>query len=104
MTEPTFQLPDMSNVFNSALAAKDDAIESLKRELRTKDELIQSHREQLAIKDQLKAEQKARLIDYRRIINSRDSTHTDYPFPVGIANDKNKKSQKKQLNVPHAYL
>ena len=36
-TEPVNHIPDMSSVFNSALAAKDDAIESLKRELRTKD-------------------------------------------------------------------
>ena len=83
-TEPVNHIPDMSSVFNSALAAKDDAIESLKRELRTKDDLIQSLRDQLTAKDQLIAEQKARLIDYRRIIDSRVSL-SDYPFPVGAA-------------------
>jgi len=82
--EPAAQIPDMSSVFNSALAAKDDAIESLKRELRTKDELIQSLHEQLATKDQLIAEQKARLVDYRRLIDSHEIENS-YPFPVGVA-------------------
>lgn len=84
MTVTNQQLPDMSSVFNAALAAKDDAIESLKRELRTKDEIIQAFRDRLADKDQIIAEQKARLIDYRRIIDSRVSL-SDYPFPVGAA-------------------
>ena len=81
--ELTANIPDMSSVFNSAIAAKDDAIESLKRELQTKDELIQSLRDQLSTKDQLIAEQKARLIDYRRIIDSQSIDN--YPFPVGAA-------------------
>lgn len=83
-TEPTTNIPDMSSVLNAAIAAKDDAIESLKRELLTKDDLIQSLRDQLAAKDQLIAEQKARLIDYRRIIDSKE-LFSDYPFPVGVA-------------------
>lgn len=82
--EPSANIPDMSSVFNAALAAKDDAIESLKRELLTKDDLIQSLRDQLAAKDQLIAEQKSRLIDYRRIIDS-NQLLSDYPFPVGVA-------------------
>ena len=86
-------LPDMSSVFNSALAAKDDAIESLKRELRTKDDLIQSLRDQLAAKDQLIAEQKTRLIDYRRIIDSNENEITNYHFPVGAADDRKRKSK-----------
>lgn len=90
--EPPANIPDMSSVFNAAIAAKDDAIESLKRELRTKDELVQSLRDQLAAKDQLIAEQKARLIEYRRIIDSRDSTLTNYPFPYGVAEDAHKKN------------
>ena len=86
---------DTSSIMNAALAAQMQTIEALKsekatlleahaRELKTKDDLIQSLREQLDAKDQLIAEQKARLIDYRRIINS----HTglpDYPFPIGAA-------------------
>ena len=86
---------DPSSIMNAALAAQMQTIESLKsekatlleahaRELKAKDDLIQSLRDQLAAKDQLIAEQKARLIDYRRIIDS----HTDlpdYPFPIGAA-------------------
>ena len=90
--EPAVNIPDMSSVFNSALAAKDETIVSLKRELSTKDDLIQSLRDQLAAKDQLIAEQKARLIDYRRIIDSRDSLDR-YPFPIGAA-DGNKRQHK----------
>ena len=82
--EPPANIPDMSSVFNAALAAKDEAITSLKRELQTKDDLIQSLRDQLAAKDQLIAEQKARLIDYRRTIDFRTDL-TNYPFPIGAA-------------------
>lgn len=87
--EPAAQIPDMSSVFNSALAAKDDAIASLKRELATKDDLIQSLRDQLAAKDAVIVEQKARLIDYRRIIDSQNGV--SYPFPVGAADVLTKK-------------
>ena len=90
--EPAAQIPDMSSVFNSALAAKDDAIESLKRELRTKDELVQSLREQIATKDQLIAEQKARLVDYRRLIDSHEIENS-YPFPVGVADGSTSKKR-----------
>ena len=83
-TEPVVNIPDMSSVFNSALAAKDVAIESLKRELNTKDELIHSLRDQLAGKDQIIAEQKARLIDYRRALDEKNGIST-YPFPIGTA-------------------
>ena len=83
--EPADHIPDMSSVFNSALAKADETIESLKRELRTKDELIQSLREQIATKDQLITEQKARLIDYRRIIDSR--ALSNYPFTIGTAEE-----------------
>lgn len=85
--EPAAIIPDMSSVFNAAIAAKDEAIVSLKRELSTKDDLIQSLRDQLAAKDQLITEQKARLIDYRRIIDSNNGLQ-DWPFPIGAAEDK----------------
>lgn len=77
---------DQSSLVNAALAAKDDAIESLKRELITKDDLIQSLREQIDTKDQLIAEQKARLVDYRRIIDSQEKD-AKFLFPVGSAED-----------------
>ena len=102
--EPTPTVPapasvDTSSVINAAIAAQMQTIESLKsekdtlievhaRELKAKDDLIQSLREQLAAKDQLIAEQKARLIDYRRIIDSH-SDITNYHFPIGTAEGKN---------------
>ena len=86
---------DPSSQVNAIIAAKDDAIESLKRELLTKDDLIQSLRDQLATKDQLIAEQKARLIDYRRIIDSHESGIDKYPFPIGAADgDKRQRKSK----------
>ena len=86
---------DTSSAINAALAAQMESIELLKsekatlleahaRELKVKDDLIQSLRDQLADKDRIIAEQKARLIDYRRIIDSRDDM-TNYPFPIGTA-------------------
>ena len=82
--EKEIQQIDQSSLINAALAAKDDAIESLKRELRTKDEIIQALRDQIAAKDQIIAEQKARLVDYRRIIDSQDKD-AKFLFPVGSA-------------------
>ena len=86
---------DPSSIMNAALSAQMQTIESLKsekatllethaRELKAKDDLIQALRDQLAAKDQLIAEQKARLIDYRRIIDSHN-TLPGYPFPIGAA-------------------
>lgn len=94
---------DASSAINAALAAQMQAIESLKsekatllevhaRELRTKDELIQSLHDQLAAKDQLIAEQKARLIDYRRLIDSHE-IEKNYPFPVGVADGSTSKKR-----------
>ena len=82
---------DQSSLINATIAAKDEAIASLKRELQTKNDLIQSLRDQLAAKDQLIAEQKARLIDYRRIIDSHNGI-SDYPFPIGAAENNRDKS------------
>lgn len=86
---------DTSSIMNAALAAQMESIELLKsekatlleahaRELQAKDDHIQSLRDQLADKDQIIAEQKARLIEYRRIIDSRDDM-INYPFPIGTA-------------------
>ena len=93
-SEQPANIPDMSSVFNAALAAKDDAIESLKRELHTKDDLIQSLRDQLATKDQLISEQKARLIDYRRIIDAQANSLTGYHYPIGAADENKPKTQR----------
>ena len=94
-THPSAAEIDTSSIMNAALAAQMQTIESLKsekatlleahaRELKAKDDLIQSLRDQLTAKDQLIADQKARLMDYRRIINSHNGL-PDYPFPIGSA-------------------
>lgn len=94
---------DTSSAINAALAAQMESIELLKsekatlleahaRELKVKNDLIQSLRDRLADKDRIIAEQKARLIDYRRIIDSRDDM-TNYPFPIGTA-EGNHREQK----------
>jgi len=99
--EPASATPsaiDPSSAVNAALAAQMQSIELLKsekatiiethaRELQVKDDLIQSLRDQLAAKDQLIAEQKARLVDYRRIIDSHNGI-SGYPFPIGAAEGK----------------
>ena len=94
---------DISSIMNATIAAQMQTIESLKsekatlleahaRELKVKNDLIQSLRDRLADKDRIIAEQKARLIDYRRIIDSRDDM-TNYPFPIGTA-EGNHREQK----------
>ena len=94
-TQPSVTEIDASSIMNAALAAQMQTIEALKsekatlleahaRELKSKDDLIQSLRDQLEAKDELIAEQKARLIDYRRIIDSHNAL-PDYPFPIGAA-------------------
>ena len=80
---------DQSSLINATIAAKDEAIASLKRELQTKNDIIQALREQISAKDQLIAEQKARLIEYRRIIDSHNGI-SDYPFPIGAAEHSGK--------------
>ena len=82
---------DQSSLINAAIAAKDEAIASLKRELQTKNDIIQALREQISAKDQLIAEQKARLIEYHRIIDSHNGI-SDYPFPIGAAENNRDKS------------
>jgi transcriptional regulator with XRE-family HTH domain len=101
-TQPSATGIDSSSIMNAALAAQMQTIESLKsekdtlleahaRELQTKDDLIQSLRDQIAANNQLIAEQKARLIDYRRIIDSHNGL-PDYPFPIGAAENNRDKS------------
>lgn len=98
--DDSYPTTDPSSIMNAALAAQMQTIESLKsekstllaahaRELKAKDDLIQSLRDQLAAKDQLIAEQKSRLIDYRRIIDSHNNL-PGYPFPIGAAEHSEK--------------
>ena len=101
-TQPSVTGIDSSSIMNAALAAQMQTIESLKsekatlleahaRELQSKDDLIQSLRDQITTQNKLIAEQKARLIEYRHIIDSNNGI-PDYPFPIGAA-EQNRKSK-----------
>lgn len=59
--------PDMSSMINSIIAAKDDAITSLKRELASKDETIAAKNETIATKD-------AAITSLKRELTSKDET------------------------------
>lgn len=59
--------PDMSSMINSIIAAKDDAITSLKRELASKDETIAAKNETIATKD-------AAIASLKRELTSKDET------------------------------
>lgn len=63
---------DQSSLINAAIAAKDETIESLKRELKTKDDLISTLRARIA-----DLEARADTNKYTKL--------SDYPFDVGVA-------------------
>lgn len=62
--------PDMSSMINSIIAAKDDAITSLKRELASKDETI-------AAKDETIATKEAAIADKEAVIKAKDAAIAD---------------------------
>ena len=62
------QLPDFSSMTNAIIAAKDDAIEALKREVSAKDETIKALREQLAVKDAYIESLKLQVADARSTV------------------------------------
>lgn len=82
--EPQQQEPHMdhSSLVNALVAAKDETIESLKRELALKDDLVAAMQSELTAKNDHIATLKERLQEYRRII---DSYTTGYPYPIGVA-------------------
>lgn len=86
--EPAANIPDMSSVFNSALAKADEMIEQLKQRLIEKDEL-------LAEKDERIAELKAHNIDLRCQLDQYQNADVGrYPFPIGAADDKSIRKNK----------
>ena len=84
---PAANIPDMSSVFNAALAAKDETIVSLKRELSTKEDLIADLRARVKEKDDYIALLKARAEELQHHLSliSQRTDLEDYPFPVGVA-------------------
>ena len=98
--------PDMSSMINSIIAAKDDAITSLKRELASKDETIAAKNETIATKDAAIADKDAAIADKEAAIVDKDvliktlqqqvsdlraqlaiqkGLSDGYPYPVGVA-------------------
>lgn len=98
--------PDMSSMINSIIAAKDDAITSLKRELASKDETIAAKNETIATKDAAIADKDAvikakdaaiadkdvliktlqlQVADLRAQLAIQKGLSDGYPYPVGVA-------------------
>ena len=76
--------PDMSSLINSIIAAKDDAITSLKRELASKDETIAAKNETIATKDAAIADKdavikakEAAIADKDAVIKAKDAAIAD---------------------------
>ena len=87
---------DQSSLINATIAAKDEAIASLKRELQTKNDLIQSLRDQLAVKAQLIRARDSRILELeRRIDQSNADDLSKYHFPIGVAEDQSRQQQTK---------
>ena len=78
-------IPDMSSVFNAALAAKDETIASLHRELKTKDDLVESLRSQIAAKDDHIVTLKEQLVHLRLVVDEHGLSKTVFPFGAGAA-------------------
>lgn len=81
--------PDMSSLINSIIAAKDDAIASLKRELASKDETIAAKDETIATKDAAIADKDSfikalqqQVSDLRAQLAIQKGLSDGYPYPT----------------------
>lgn len=103
------QVPDYSSMTNAIIAAKDDAIESLKREmvktevsaqreLAAKEETIAALREQLDTKDAYIESLKQQIADLRAALSLQQTQGAlgSYPFTVGVADDGGRSQSRKQ--------
>ena len=70
--------PDMSSMINAVIAAKDDAVTSLKRELDSKDETIST-------KDALIKTLQQQVSDLRIQLAIQKGLSDGYPYPTGVA-------------------
>ena len=86
--------PTTSSLINAALAAKDEPITSLKRELSTKDDLIAALREQQSEKDNLIADKERYILDLQQQIfalrnhSPKEPPQKDFStgyYPLGVA-------------------
>ena len=83
--QPTTSV-DISSMTNSIIAAKDDAIESLKRELTTKDSLIADLEKRIKEKDDFIVILKKQVTTLSSQL--RQQGINEYPFPVGVADER----------------
>lgn len=80
---------DMSSVINSIIAAKDETIATLQKQLTRDEETIQSLRSQVARLDTLIAQQS----DLLALLKSQ-SPQSHYPFPIGTSDELKKRLSK----------
>ena len=93
-SEPSANIPDMSSLFNAALANAHGMIEQLKQRLQEKDDLLAEKDARIAEKDERIAELKAHNIDLRRQLDQcQNSDVGRYPFSIGAA-DGDKRQRK----------
>lgn len=89
---PAANIPDMSSVFNSALAAKDDAIASLKRELADRDARIIELKNTIEDKITIIKAREARIVELeQKIAKMQFSDIDNYPFSIGAAEERQKR-------------
>lgn len=78
--QPVTTNVDFASYINALLAKSDETIASLKREIATKNERI-------ADLEKLAEERLHRIAELRRYIDENNISMTDYPFPIGAADD-----------------
>lgn len=77
--EPAAQIPDMSSVFNAALAAKDETITTLK-------ERISDLQHTISDKDEIISQLREEISELYRKLNA--GVGINYTFPIGVADEK----------------
>ena len=90
-------VPTYSSMTNSIIAAKDEAIESLKREVAAKDEAIESQKRESASKDVLIESLQQQVADLRAALaeQQKKDSFGNYPFTPGVADNGERVSKEK---------
>jgi len=90
-------VPTYSSMTNSIIAAKDEAIESLKREAAAKDETIESQKRESASKDALIESLQQQVADLRAALaeQQKKDSFGNYPFTPGVADNGERVSTEK---------
>ena len=84
-SEPTSRIPDMSSVFNSALAKADETIETLKARIVDLQRTIADKEEIIKARD-------ARIVELeQKIAKMQFSDIDNYPFSIGAAEERQKR-------------